>query len=57
MALPKRVMVYIRYYDKEESLYAVAQHIDDIPDDMDNTQVGIYDLVKTNTFHVKRSLA
>lgn len=55
--LPKEILVYkCDELNDGTPVYAVATEVVEIPEDMDNEQVGVYVLNKPYRFSVKRKL-
>jgi len=54
--LPKELLVYVYDVADGQELYAVAESVDEIPEDIDGKIVGTYVLNYTATFKVRREL-
>lgn len=55
--MPKEVFIYIAQWDTDgEPLFGVAQSVDEIPPDCDNTTVGVYARSRALTFRVRKEL-
>lgn len=56
--MPNEILVYVFDHDQENGkpLYAIADNVDDIPEDCAGQKVGSYVLNCTATFKVKREL-
>ena len=55
--LPKELLVYVFDHDeKDNPVYSVAEKVDEIPEDSDGNQVGVYTLNRAYKFSVKREL-
>lgn len=56
--LPNEIMVY--QFDVDESdgtaLFAIAQNIDEIPDNLDGKKIGVYTLNRIRRLRIKREL-
>lgn len=54
--LPKEILVYQCDTVDGVPIYAVAQNVDEIPEDAHGQKVGVYALNREDTFRVKREL-
>jgi hypothetical protein len=56
--LPKELLIYVCDYDDvNKPIYAVAENVNEIPEDCDGEMVGNYTLNRTSKFKVKRELS
>ena len=53
---PKELLVYVCDYSDGKPIYAVAENVNEIPEDCDGNPVGNYMLNRSSTFKVKREL-
>lgn len=55
--MPKKLYVYVCNTDDQNCpIYAVAIDLDEIPDDQEGHDVGCYELTRTQTLRIQRSL-
>lgn len=54
--LPKEILVYVCDEADGETIYAVAENVDQIPEEYDGSKIGVYVLNRTDTFGIKRTL-
>ena len=54
--MPKEILVYKIDEADGEPVYAVAMHVDEIPEDADGQPVGAYVLDYQTVFRVRREL-
>jgi hypothetical protein len=57
MKLPKQLFVYLDDYNGGNPIFAVATKMDEIPEDHDSEQIGIYILNRQSKFTVTRKLS
>jgi hypothetical protein len=53
---PKELLVYVCDYDDGKPIYAVAENVADIPEQLAEPRVGVYVLNRTCKYAVKREL-
>lgn len=54
--MPKEMMIYVFNYEDGKPQFAVAERLDEIPEDCDGNPVGSYSLNRQSSFKVKREL-
>lgn len=53
MEYPDRMFII---HDEENDYFMVANNVDEIPEDYDGKEIGIYELVKPGTFSITRKV-
>ncbi len=56
MKFPKKVFVYAEMTDKGDQFLVAVRDIEEIPEEIDREQVGIYKLKRREQFVVRRML-
>lgn len=54
--LPKQILVYVSDHVDDQPVYAVANGVEEIPEDVDGEEVGVYALTHVRQFRMVREL-